>query len=149
MHKMVKCKMMKSTFFTLRMWYPVFGLRIGSRGTPWNRKSAQAGGPDFTKCQKVPFKWHFGLFRVFDIFHYFSCFAFSDFVNFDDFHFLVFVTFCIFLIFMFFCFLDFWWFLSLFLVWHEFVSLFVSNLSAWLMTHFLSSKPALPLSPFW
>jgi len=54
--KMCKSQIMKLTFFTLRMPTPDFGLRIGSRGTPWNRKYAQAGGPDFTKCQKVPFK---------------------------------------------------------------------------------------------
>ena len=39
----------------LRIAYPDFGLRIGSRGTPWNSKSAGPGGSDFTKCQKVPF----------------------------------------------------------------------------------------------
>ena len=95
------------SIFTLRMWYPVFGLRIGSRGTPWNSKSAGPGGSDFAKCQKVPFIWHFGLFRVFtifDIFHVFifsllcfftfSLFPFWWFLCFSDF--LIFVTFCIF-----------------------------------------------------
>jgi len=46
---------MKKLILPLRMHTPVFGLRIGSRGTPWNRKSAGPGGSDFAKCQKVPF----------------------------------------------------------------------------------------------
>ena len=96
--------------FTLRMRYPVFGLRIGSRGTPWNRKSAQPGGSENTNCQKVPFIWHFGVFWVFVIFHFFHIFIFSfltfftfslfwfcHFSHFLDFH--VFVGFHIFLIF--------------------------------------------------
>ena len=33
-----------------------FGLKTGSRGTPWNSKSAGPGGSDFTKCQFWPFK---------------------------------------------------------------------------------------------
>jgi len=147
MCKMVKCKMTKSTFFTLRMWYPVFGLRIGSRGTPWNSKSAQPGGSDFAKCQKVPFKWHFGLFRVLSLFHYFSCFAFCDFVNFDDFDFVDFLTFWVFRFFLFFCFVDFCQFLINFCCWVDFWSFFDTKLCASMMTHFFSSEPALPLSP--
>jgi len=106
----------KKSILPLRMHTPVFGLRIGSRGTPWNSKSAGPGGSDFTKCQKVPFIWHFGLFRVFvffDIFHFsdfafchFFCFSlfafcwflcFSDFLDFVDFG--VFVNFSDFLFF--------------------------------------------------
>jgi len=98
------------------MCTPVFGLRIGSRGTPWNSKSAGPGGSDFAKCQKVPFIWHFGLFQVLVIFHFFhfsdfvfchfftfSLFwfchflCFSDFRIFDDFH--IFVIFSDFMIF--------------------------------------------------
>ena len=50
MHKM------KNSLLPLRIEGVDFGLRIGSRGTPWNSKSAGPGGSDFTKCQKVPFK---------------------------------------------------------------------------------------------
>jgi len=54
----------------LRIQHHDFGLRIGSRGTPWNSKSAQPGGSENTKCQKVPFKWHFGVFGVLSLFHF-------------------------------------------------------------------------------
>jgi len=33
-----------------------FGLKTGSRGTPWNRKNAGPGGSDFAKCRFWPFK---------------------------------------------------------------------------------------------
>ena len=33
-----------------------FGLKTGSRGTPWNRKNAGPGGSDFTKCRFWSFK---------------------------------------------------------------------------------------------
>ena len=112
---------LKKCVLPLRIAYPDFGLRIGSRGTPWNRKSAQPGGSDFAKCQKVPFIWHFGLFRVFDffdIFHFFifwfcHFFSFSlfwfwlflcfyDFVDFDTFSdFTIFDHFHVFLLFWF------------------------------------------------
>jgi len=116
MHKMMKIKMVKKLSLPLRNWTPDFGLRIGSRGTPWNSKSAGPGGSDFTKCQKVPFIWHFGVFGVLSLFHFFWCFAFSVFVIFDDFDFLVFVTFHILSIFWFYAFSDFDQFLSLFSV---------------------------------
>jgi len=146
-HKMVKSQIMKLTFFTLRMPTRVFGLRIGSRGTPWNSKMPGPGGSDFAKCQKVPFIWHFGLFRVFDIFDVFSLFHFFILLIFVDFDF---VTFSLFLVFHFFLFLMiciFWCFLSLFCVRDEFWSIFVSVLGASMMTHFSPSIPALSLSP--
>jgi len=128
-----------------------FGLKTGSRGTPWNSKSAGPGGSDFTKCQFWPFIWHFGLFQGGSIFDTFlSLFQFYILLIFSLFDFLVFVTFSLFLIFSilhFFCFVDFWSFLLIFSWWHHFWSFFVTNLSAPIMTHFLSSKPALPLSP--
>jgi len=96
-----------------------FGLRIGSRGTPWNSKSAGPGGSDFTNCHFWPFIWHFGVFEggsIFDtFFDHFSWFAFLsfyhfftflilsflvffDFVDFDHFlHFVIFVDFHVFL----------------------------------------------------
>ena len=82
-------------FLPLRNRGVIFGLKTGSRGTPWNRKNAGPGGSDFTKCRFWPFIWHFGLFRVP---HLFSLFL-------SLFHF------CIFTLFLFLCF----WFLSLFL----------------------------------
>ena len=45
----------QNSILPLRMRVVIFGLRIGSRGTPWNSKSAGPGGSDFAKCQKVPF----------------------------------------------------------------------------------------------
>jgi len=147
MLKMMKCEMMKMYFFTLRMWHVIFGLRIGSRGTPWNSKSAGPGGSDFTKCQKWSFIWHFGVFGVFDIFHYFWCFAFSVFDIFDDFDFLHFVTFWVFHFFLFLMSCDFWSFFVIFHHWHHFWSIIVSKLGASMMTHFSPSISALPLSP--
>jgi len=64
-------------------------------------------------------------------------FDFLDFVTFSLFHFFLFLMIC-----------NFWWFFVIFHVWHHFWSIFVSVLGALVMTHFLSSKPALPLSPF-
>jgi len=129
----------------------IFGLKTGSRGTPWNRKSAQPGGSENAKCRFWPFIWHFGHFRggsIFDtfliIFHVFILSLFHDFdflvfVTFDDFWFLSFLHF--------FCFTDFWSILLIFCCWHHFLLIIVSVLGAPIMTHFLSSKPALPLSP--
>ena len=138
-------------FFTLRMWYPDFGLKTGSRGTPWNSKSAQPGGSDFAKCQKVPFKWHFGVFGVPPLFSLFlSLFNFLIFVILVIFDFLVFVTFDDFWflsILVIFDFVDFWWFLVIFCCWHQFWSFFDTKLGAPMMTHFLPSISALPLSP--
>ena len=83
-----------------------FGLKTGSRGTPWNSKSAGPGGSENTNCRFWPFIWHFGVFEggsVFDTFfdhfcwfqfYHFFCFCvfwfchflhFSDFLNFDTF----------------------------------------------------------------
>jgi len=145
--KMIKCEMMKKLSLPLRIWTPDFGLRIGSRGTPWNSKSAGPGGSDFAKCQKVPFIWHFGHFGVFDIFDVFSLFLISVLSLFDDFDFVDFITFLIFSILMIFTFIIFCQFLSLFSVWDEFWSIFVSVLGASMMTHFSPSISALPLSP--
>jgi len=108
--KMVKCEMPKmwktengDYDLPLRIGGVDFGLRIGSRGTPWNSKSAGPGGSENAKCRFCPFKWHFGLFREGSIL-----------VTFFD-HFLViyilslfhFLHFMILLIFVFFHFLDF------------------------------------------
>jgi len=129
----------------------IFGLKTGSRGTPWNRKSAQPGGSDFAKCQKWPFIWHFGLFQGGSIFDTFlSLFHFLIFIILSLFCFSVFVTFCVFLIFVFLhflCFVDFCQFLLIFICWHRFLIIFEWNLGASMMTHFYSGKPALPLSP--
>ena len=105
-----------------------FGLKTGSRGTPWNSKSAGPGGSDFTKCQFCPFKWHFGVFEggsIFDTFFtHFSWFTFCHFLlilifwfcwfyHFSDFvdfcHFLSFVIFRHFTTFLLFWFIfEFW-----------------------------------------
>jgi len=77
-------------------------------------------------------------------FHFFSFIILSLFVFFD-FH--VFVTFSLFLVFLILLFFTFSWFLINFCCWHHFWSIFVSNLSACFMTHFISRKGALPLSP--
>jgi len=86
-----------------------FGLKTGSRGTPWNSKNAGPGGSEFTKCRFWPFKWHFGVFRggsIFDtFFDQFSWFPFYHFFHFCTFlflslfeflHFLDFITFSLF-----------------------------------------------------
>jgi len=109
------------SLFTLRIQHVIFGLRIGSRGTPWNSKSAGPGGSDFAKCQKVAFIWHFGVFGVLRFFHFFHfsilwfyhflCFCifwfshfchFLHFVDFDTFSdFVIFTHFRVFLLFWF------------------------------------------------
>jgi len=138
-------------FLPLRMGGSDFGLKTGSRGTPWNSKNAGPGGSDFTKCHFWPFIWHFGVFEggsIFDTF--FIIFHFSVLSLFDDFDFLSFVTFRVFVFFHFFlflCFDDFCHFLTLFCCWHQFWSIFVSKLGASIMTHFSPSIPVLPLSP--
>ena len=43
-------------FLPLRNRGVDFGLKTGSRGTPWNSKNAGPGGSDFTKCRFWPFK---------------------------------------------------------------------------------------------
>jgi len=80
----------------------------------------------------------------------FLCFSLFWFSHFDDFWFSAFCLFSLFLIFMFFLFfdfVDFWSFFVIFLVCVDFWSFIVIKLGASMMTHFLSSKPALPLSP--
>ena len=84
------------------------------------------------------FWWFLTLFTHFK-FSLFDDLWFSDFVNFVDFWFLS--------ILMILLICDFWWFLVNFCCWHYFWSLFVSKLGAPMMTHFLPSIPALPLSP--
>jgi len=101
----------------------IFGLKTGSRGTPWNSKNAGPGGSEFTKCRFWPFKWHFGLFEggvdfwhIFDqffiililslfLFLTFSILSLFDFFDFVDFcHFFTFhdfAHFCVFLRFWF------------------------------------------------
>jgi len=72
-----------------------FGLRIGSRGTPRDWKSAGPGGSDFAKCRFWPFIWHFGLFEggsIFDTF--FVIFWFFTFITFSLFVFCAFSRFC-------------------------------------------------------
>jgi len=84
-----------------------FGLKTGSRGTPWNSKSAQPGGSDFTKCRFWSFIWHFGVFEGGSLFHtFFDIFHFSILSLFHFFWFLILS------LFVFLCFSDFWWFLS-------------------------------------
>jgi len=101
-------------FLPLRKGGSDFGLRIGSRGTPWNSKSAGPGGSDFTKCRFWPFIWHFGHFGGVSIFDTFlTLFHFSDFTLLLIFDFLVFMFlslfgFCRFL--MIFTFSWFYWF---------------------------------------
>ena len=80
----------------------------------------------------------------FSVFHFFIFIILS---LFDILHFHDFVTFYVFIIFVILMILTFSWFLINFCCWHHFWSIFVSNLSAPMMTHFSPSKPALPLSP--
>jgi len=99
-------------FLPLRMRGSIFGLKTGSRGTPWNSKSAGPGGSDFTKCHFWPFIWHFGVFEggsIFDtFFDQFSRFTFCHFFCFWHFpfcHFLHFSDFVDFVTFS--CFVNF------------------------------------------
>ena len=127
-----------------------FGLKTGSRGTPWNRKNAGPGGSDFTKCGFWSFKWHFGLFQGGQFLMFFSLFHFSIFYILMIFDFIIFCVLSLFAFYWFcrfWCFVNFDQFLSLFILWHHFVSFFVTNLGASMMTHFSPSIPALPLSP--
>jgi len=97
-----------------------FGLKTGSRGTPWNSKNAGPGGSEFTKCRFWPFKWHFAIFRGGSIFDTF-------FVAFCGFSFLLFLCFSVFLILSLFLFFWFWWFSHFlhFLIFDDFWSFFV------------------------
>jgi len=84
-------------FLPLRNRGVDFGLKTGSRGTPWNRKSAQPGGSDFAKCRFWSFKWHFGVFEGGTIFwHFLTLFHFSILSLFSLFHFSLLSLFCIF-----------------------------------------------------
>ena len=104
-----------------------FGLKTGSRSTPWNRKSAQPGGSENANCQKVPFIWHFG--------HFEGGSLFWSFLVFFTFLILAFWWFCVFTFCHFFCFSD-------FVDFHVFVfSGFLINfvdflLLAWIFDHF-------------
>jgi len=103
--KCVNRKMIKCTKCVKKQWKKGgsnFGLKTGSRGTPWNRKNAGPGGSDFTKCRFWSFKWHFGLFQ--------GGVNFWCFFHFLHFMILAFCWFLILLIFVFchfFCFSDF------------------------------------------
>jgi len=123
--KMIKCTKWKSIKWQKmikkhqKKGGSIFGLKTGSRGTPWNRKSAQPGGSENANCQKVPFKWHFGVFEGGSIFDQFlslftflilMIFTFSPFLILSLFYFfwfLHFPVFCVLLILINFC----WFFL--------------------------------------
>jgi len=113
-HKSGKCTKHENDL-PLRMRYPDFGLKTGSRGTPWNRKSAQPGGSENAKCQKPPFIWHFDHFGVFHFFHF-------SLLHFCVFLFFHFSGFCILSLFLFFWFSGFWWFSCFYWFWwkHDF-----------------------------
>jgi len=122
MRKMLKY-IKRDHFLPLRSEGVDFGLKTGSRGTPWNSKSAGPGGSDFTKCQFWPFKWHFGVFEGGSLFHtffvifwwfifchffhfytfpFYHFLWFSDFIDFDTFlSFVIFGHFHVFLRFAF------------------------------------------------
>jgi len=108
-------------FLPLRIGGPFFGLKTGSRGTPWNSKSAQPGGSDFTNCRFWPFKWHFGVFGGVCIFDTFlSLFHFSILSLF------LFFWFCILSLFSLFGFCRFWslfWFCHFYPFSHFFIIL--------------------------
>jgi len=105
-------------FLPLRKGGSDFGLKTGSRGTPWNSKNAGPGGSDFTKCRFWPFKWHFGVFRggsIFDTFFViFWSFWFCHFLCFCIFWFCHFLTFSVLSIFVTFSLFAFLVILSLF-----------------------------------
>jgi len=107
MHKIRKCTK-RDHFLPLRKGGSDFGLKTGSRGTPWNSNSAGPGGSDFTKCQFWPFKWHFGVFEGGSLFHTF----FVTFCGFQFYHFFCFCDFAFCHFFHFLHFVDFWCFLS-------------------------------------
>jgi len=121
---------------------------------PWyplelkNARTRRLGKRKVSKSAIYLTFWPFWGFWLFSLFTFvFLCFCvFSLFLLL---HFVTFYTFSVFLILLFFVFCWFWSFFVIFYCWHQFWSFFVSKLSASVMTHFLSSKPALPLSPFW
>jgi len=112
----------------LRIGGSIFGLKTGSRGTPWNRKSAQPGGSENAKCRFCPFKWHFDHFGgvcIFDtFFDHFSWFPFLPFYHF--------YTFLILSLLMIYDFVDFWHFLHF----HVFVD-FITFLLFWFIFQLL------------
>jgi len=125
--KSSKCKLLKrwkmrnaDHDLPLRMRGSIFGLRIGSRGTPWNSKSAGPGGSENAKCRFWSFKWHFALFQggsIFDTFFVtFSWFWFC--------WFLMILIFCILSLFVFFWFYRFCHFYC-FVIFDHFLSFFV------------------------
>jgi len=127
MHKMANAEKCDH-FLPLRMRGSIFGLKTGSRGTPWNSKSAGPGGSDFTKCQFWPFKWHFGVFRGgVDFWHFFCHFLIILILSLFDFF-----TFLILSLFDFFNFIDFWCFLSFVIFTH-----FYTFLRFWFIFQFL------------
>jgi len=101
-------KWKRVSFFTLRNGGVDFGLKTGSRGTPWNSKNAGPGGSDFTNCRFCPFKWHFGVFEGGSLFHTF----FDHFLMLYILSLFVFLHFLFFWFCHFFSFVDFWCFLS-------------------------------------
>ena len=116
----------------LRMWGPFFGLKTGSRGTPWNSKSAGPGGSENTNCRFWPFKWHFALFRGGSIFDTFfdQLFMFCIFMFLMILHFRVLSLFTLFWFSRFYCFsvlLNFNHFLYFFLLMTNFCHFLLSN----------------------
>jgi len=127
MQKMWKCTK-RDHDLPLRMRGSFFGLKTGSRGTPWNSKSAGPGGSEFTKCRFCPFIWHFGVFEGGSIFDTFLI-TFSRFQFLSFYHFF---TFLILSLLMIFNFVDFWCFLSF----HDF-DVFHCFLRFWFIFKFL------------
>ena len=116
-------------------WYPLELKKCRTRRLGFHKVSKSAIYLTFW-----PFSgfWHFWCFFTFLVF---------DFVTFWWFQFCAFCHFLCFSLFPVFVFCHFLSFFVIFCVSDEFWSIFVTNLSAPMMTHFLSSKPALPLSP--
>jgi len=108
---------------------PAFFQSLGVPRDPILRPKSTWGGSDGEFWHTFS-DFHFLTFMILSLFQFFSFVTFS---HFDDFHILVIFWF--------------WWFLIIFCCWHQFWSIFVSNLSAPMMTHFSPSITALPLSP--
>jgi len=108
-------------FLPLRKGGSDFGLKTGSRGTPWNSKNAGPGGSEFTKCRFWPFIWHFGLFEGGSFFH-----TFFTLFNFLILSLFLFLRFLILSLFVFLCFSEFCHFFTFcrFLVKHDFLLFF-------------------------
>jgi len=112
----------------LRMRGSDFGLKTGSRGTPWNSKSAQPGGSENANCRFCPFKWHFDLFEGGSIFDTF----FVTFSGFVFCHFFMILIFCFLSLFMFLWFCWFSCFLC-FMNFDHFLSFFMLMIDFWLI----------------